>query len=262
MRIGRKIRWAVVILLAMIVLGGAALFGLASYRPGDYQPMNLSAEQQDEVVGRLVDHVVRDFGNHAGEGVPFTWTITAKQANAYLASMDAIAGLHGAHAPPMAALERAGFSGLAVAMHDGALTLMVQSDKYDKILSLDLSAEFNDRNELYVRLRGIRVGALPIPMWLVDDRIEQIRVRFRDQLAGPLEAGTTDIRAISVRGMGKVIRALLITLEGKPIRPELVWPVGAKHRVLVDQIHTADGQAALHMIPSPPSAPPPRPSRP
>jgi hypothetical protein len=255
MRPRRIIGWTVVALLAAAVLVAAGLLGLANRRPAAYRPVSLSPEDQDQVASRFVTHVANDFGNRAGSGESFDWTITAEQANYYLAALDAIAVLGGGAVQPSAELEKAGFAAPAVALDDGLLTLMVYSSRHDKVISLDVGFAFDAQGGLSVDIRHLRVGALPVPRWLVDEQARLVRQHLVKELEKAARPGQ-GLDDTPAAGLAKVLRALADALDGRCIRPELVWHVGARHRVLVDRITIAGGQATLHMVPVTAPAPP------
>ena len=141
MRIRRLIRRVGVFLCATALAGGV-LYALSIRIPSHYKPLRLSAQGRDDGMHRFVNYIGR-FCSQAGKGKKFTWTLTAAQANEYLASIDAIAALSGEQAYPSARMAEAGFEDPALAMRDGVLTVAVRSTRHNRILSLDLRFEFD-----------------------------------------------------------------------------------------------------------------------
>ena len=250
MRIRRVILWTALGAVVAAVVAAALIYGMICRVPAGYRPRYLTAEAQDEAMQQFVQHVV-DFGNDAGEGRPFTWSITADQANDYLGAIDAIASLRAEEAAHVAAqMERAGFTGPAVGMGNGVLTLMIRSTRHEKIISADVAFDFDDGGDLTARIAGVRVGAMPVPQGMLSEKLAEMRRWMQEQLAGAKDQPGR-VGPVRVRDLAGILRQVLEMMDGRYVRPELVWPLG-KHRVLVRRIEITPGRLTLHCSPAAP----------
>jgi len=249
MRIVRVILWALGGIFLAFVLAVAVIYAMACMAPSSYEPESYNDEQQKQALDDFVNRIL-DFGNQAGAGRPFTWTITAAQANAYLASLDAIASLVDEPAHPTAEMERAGFTGPAVAMREGVLTLMVHANRYDKVLSVDLAFDFDAQGDLTVRTVAMRVGRLPVPRGYLRDARQRMHLELARLLAEAERIEDALLGPVPVGRLASLLRHVLGALDGEYVRPEFLWPLG-KHRVLVEGVDIADGSLTLRVLPIP-----------
>ena len=232
--------------LALLALIG---YGMVSATPSQYRPARLTLEQQDQAMRAFINHIT-DFGDKAGAGRPFAWTITDRQANSYLAAMDAIASLpFDRRVEPSGRLARQGLAEPALAFNGGMITVMARSTRHDKVFSADLALEFDGQGRLTARVVAVRVGVMPIPRaW-----VQAALAGFRAQAA----AGLTDAGRLNDASLGPVpysrfaqfLGKVLDLLGGQPVRPEVVWPLG-RHRVLVERLESAGGQLIVHAVPA------------
>jgi hypothetical protein len=192
----------------VMLLVGLVLFVMICRVPQRYPRGPLTPEQQRQARDRLESHIL-EFGNKAGAGEPFAWTITAGQANAYLASLDAIAEPFDHPAYPSVEMERAGFAGPAVGMHDGVLTFMIRVIRYDKIFSVDMAFESDGQGSLTVRTLGMRVGALPVPQSLLAEVHERVRHHLAGQLAEVEKAEGGSIGQVPLRRFARLLRNIV-----------------------------------------------------
>lgn len=243
-----------------LVLLTALVLGLLNRDPADYRPLQLDPAGQD-IAMRAFFSRIQDFGNDAGAGKPFQWDMTDGQANSYLAGMDAVAAITDRPFRPLDVMRRHGFDDPAVAMHEGYLTLMVHAIAQDKVISVDLRPEYNGQGQLTMRVAGVRVGVVPVPEAAVEEGRQKLVGQLVGRLAHTDPGGEVKIGDVSVGKMAQVLSGVLDMLNGKYVRPELVWPLG-KHHVLVEKIELHEGSLKLHVTaaPRPPKAS--KPSRP
>lgn len=259
MRAGRIIRRSLLAGLVVVVLAVGVVFLLASRIPSSYRPARLSPAEQERLASawKVRDGRVRGFMglladfDDAGSGRPFAWTITQEEANLCLASVDGIASLGwGAPVFPMAELERAGFSEPAVAMRAGVLTLMVRSSTHGKILSVDVGFAFEKEGNLRMEIRAMRVGVMPVPKALFEDELQRLREDVQALLGDASAVGRgRHYGALSAEDVAKFMRVAVGMLDGKAVRPEIRWPLGADHRVLVKKVEINKERLTLHIEP-------------
>jgi hypothetical protein len=242
-------KWTFLVVTVLIVIAGAVLFGIASRTPSNYRPAHLTLEEQNEQATLLGNHIA-EFGNQAGAGGEFWWAITAEQANKYLASLDSIASLaYDKATTPSAEMAKLGMSDPAVAMKDGVVTVMVNYAKYKKILSADLVASFDKEGKLNFSVRQMRVGDMPLPDAVVSQHLDDARVKLMHKLSSTPDLTGAKIGPVPVEAFRGLAYKVVEMLGGKYVSPEVVWPVGAKHRVLIDQIVAQDGKLSIHSVP-------------
>lgn len=250
MRVIRIVLWALGVTAATALVGAAVIYAMACRIPPEYQYRPLTREQQKEAIDRLVaDHVFGSFGNKAGAGRPFTWTISARRANDYLASMDEIASQFNATTYPSVAMERAGFARPAVAMRPSVLTLMIHAKEHDKIFSVDLAFEFDSRGDLTARTLAMRIGVLPVPQFLLASVHRKVRRRLAEHLAEGEKLQDAHIGPVPVARFARLLGNVIGMLDGRYVHPELVWQ--GKHRVLADRVEITEGKLAVHFVPVP-----------
>ena len=236
--------------LAVIVAGGV-MYVLASVKPQRYAPQHLSPDQQAAAMEAFFAHTAYEdsFLDKIGRtpaGESFTWTITAEQANSYLASMDAIASF--AKRKPVHALarmERVGLVGPAVAMDDGVLTLMGKIRDYNKVISIDLAFDIDDAGEIAIEIHEIRVGVLPIPRRLVDEALAEARLELAEQLAKAQRGEPAVMGAVNMNDLAGLMKRIITMLDGRRVPAEITVKAGARHRTIIQQIEIDDGKLTL-----------------
>jgi len=254
MRAGRMVRRLLVYLLVAVVIAALVVFAMISYVPSSYRWRHRSPEEQKIARNAFVKHIGEGFGNRIGRarvGEVFTWTLTAEQANDYLASLDAIASLGSLDEDEpvyaLAAMERAGLADPAVAMDDGLLTVMAKVRKYGKVFSIDLALEFDDAGDLGIRIAGMRIGAMPVPQAILEDRVQQARSRLSAQLARAERAQDARLGAVDLSQLAGLMRESLSMLTGESVRPVLRYKLfGTTHRAQVRRIEIDEGKLTLH----------------
>ena len=266
MRVGRTIRRAAMIVLAMVILAAAVIFILINRIPSYYRPQHLSpAEQKLLAAGSVVRknsqreirglvRMVGDFSNAgAGSGKPFKWSITEEEANLCLASIDAIAsdtGNDGKAAYPMSELERAGFVAPAVAMRDGVLTLMVRSTEHEKILGADLAFVVDEQGDMQMEIRTMRMGSMPLPQMLIEERFQSLRNKLEDMLASGAAQAEGHIHGLARKDFARFMRAVVGMLDGEAVSPIIPWKLGADHLLRISQVEITPGRLTLHVEPA------------
>jgi len=247
MRLRRVVFWLGVSVAGVVVLVAGVLVLMVYHVPSAYRPAVLPGPRQEEGMRKLVNHISL-FGTLAGRGRPFAWTITAQQANEYLGSMDAIAALADEPGAVSAALERAGLAAPAVAMHEGVLTVMVRSRRHGVVLSVDLAFDIDAAGDLAVRVVAARIGALP----LSEETLAEHVGRARRRLGRLLEQARNDHKArlgpIRLHELTGLLGTLMEMIDGRRIRPEIVWPI-RNHRVRIRRVEITEGRLTLHVVP-------------
>ena len=251
MRLGRTIRRAALILVAVIAAGAAVLYLLVSRVPGGYGPVHLGADEKDKAMGQFRRRIM-DFNNDGQRNEAFTWSLTEEEINRYLEAADEIAVEQGAKpgAVPQA-LHKAGLSDLSVSLRDGALRLMARSTKYQKIISVRVSHRFDEAGKLYVGVEGLRVGLLPVPASFLREKVEAIRSALARSVRGG-KGKSSGPTGLSAQDADEVARHILAALDGQPINTEVTWRISARKRVRIERIEIADGKLTLHVVPVPP----------
>lgn len=210
-----------VIIVILIPLG--VLYYLAGLMPDDYRPVKLSQARKERVARRFVQHVVLDFRNSAQKLEPFTWRITQRQINEYLASMDQISAGRPGHANGEidAQMAQMGLGDPAVAIGDGELTLMIRSTRFGNVLSADIAADLTDDGKLRIALTGTRVGKLSVPSGTVLGPLKELRRQL--VLRRSRDRNGSDVA--SPEAVGGILAALIAAIDGKPIVPEETWTI-------------------------------------
>jgi hypothetical protein len=250
-------------LIALVVLLAATagtLYLLASAVPSRYRPTQLSTEQRHNVAFREFAPHTMEFGNNAQLNDPYTWTVTERKLNRYLASIDEIAAIRQGHKPGEIdrKLQEAGVSAPMIAFGNGELTVMVRTTKYNKIVSADISFRFVsvpeiDHRRLAIRLEAVRVGRLPIPKSAVRSVLEEFKSRLVARAAdnddGEEEVGGLSFEGVSSERAARLLQAVVAAIDEKPIDTEVVWPVNKKY-VRIDGIEIKDSRLTLHVTPT------------
>ena len=247
MRLRRAIFWLGVSVAGVVVLVAGVLVLMVYHVPSAYRPAVLPGPRQEEGMRKLVNHISL-FGTLAGRGRPFTWSITAEQANEYLGSMDAIAALADRPGAVSAALERAGLAGPAVAMREGILTVMVRSRRRGVVLSVDLAFDFDAAGDLAIRAVAARVGALPLSEETLAGRVGQVRRRLGRLLEQARKDRGARLGPVRLGELTGLLGALMKMIDGQRVRPEIVWPI-CKHRVRIRRVEITEGRLTLHVVP-------------
>jgi hypothetical protein len=232
----RVLVWTLVVLM---VLAGL-LYIQASRIPDNYRPARLTPDEARRTTRNFARDVAQGFGNKVKLVKPFEWSTTQETINRYLAAMDEIAftlpnGVkRGKIDEEMA---RLGLADPAVALEDGAITLMVRSTAYGKVLSAEISVELVEDNKLLFTLTATRIGKLPVPSSLLTDKIKTLS----EQMTGK-----------NADAISKTLAGLLAAIDGEPISPPDTWRIQGV-RVGIEAITIANGELKLKVRPIPPA---------
>ena len=252
MRAGKLAKWIGVGLAVGVVCAGLWCYVQGSRIPADYHPAELTAAERLLAAKGFYRKIVNEFGNGAQQNEPYEWSVDQQMLNGWLASMDEIAAQKIGIEPGAVhrSLERLGLSQPAVACHDGVLTLMVRSDRYSKILSVDLRFSFTADSNLRVQLSETRLGRLPLPGFLVRERLDSLAALLREQKPqGPVHIhGTGDPAGVSPEEVAAVLRTIIAGIDAEPIPTELTWPVNDK-RVRIENVRITEGWLRLDVAP-------------
>ena len=250
MRIRRIFGWSGVALLVALLVAAGVLYILSTCQPGRYKPAELDDQQRKRVAQEFVARrVIKDFGESAGQGQPFEWSISEDDLNNILASMDEIANQldpRGAQDKPVQhAMGRMSIYSPAASFQPGQISLMVYSEKYKRVLSADLGMHMTGDGKLKVSLDGSRVGQMPLPGSVVQEQLERLRQAL------PRKANQYEhvaARGLSPEDFALVIHQVLQAIDGQPFDPVLTWPDG-KRKVRIDSIEISDSMLKMHMTP-------------
>ena len=256
-----RVRRILIILLIVLVLTVALLYGLADRVPSDYRDaqhrvarlaeLNEQAERENrEAPRRHFLKIYGDFSKYGGAGKPFTFKVTSDEINLCLVSMDQIASLRSDRSVSATAqLAKAGFRGPLISLDDGVLTLMVKSTQYDKIISVDLKFVFDERGDMRMEILAIRVGVLPVPKAWLEGRLHQLRKRMQT-LLGQENGNNGDSPVAPTKDVARLLRAVVNMLDAQSVRPKITWrQKNARHLLLITDVVIDDGTLTLHFDP-------------
>jgi hypothetical protein len=96
---------------------------------------------------------------------------------------------------------------------------------------------------------------VPVPEAAVEEGRQKLVGQLVTRLSHTDPAGDVKIGSVSLGKMAQVLAGVLDMLNGKYVRPEVVWPLG-KHHVLVEKVELHEGSLTLHVTaaPRPPKA--------
>ena len=164
--------------------------------------------------------------------------------------MDEIASYYPTSRPirPSPILQRAGFTGPVVAMDDGILTLMAWSTKYNKVISVDVNFVFDRAGSVRMQIIALRIGLVPVPKSFLEKVVSHLRERICRLLKRFKEAQGNYEN--DVKGIVKLLQTLANMLDGKPVKTEIKWKLGAAKHIMIDAIEITDGVMKLHFSPT------------
>jgi len=254
MSVVKTLKWAAAVSVVGVLVVGVTLYMYASRIPENYLPAQLRQDEKKQVAHDFVNHLLA-FGNDAQHNRPYTWSVTAEQLNAYLASMDEIAtNLPGGEPGKVyEMMDSIGLAEPAVAMNDGVLIIMARLREYNKVLSADVSLTVTSKEKLRIRLEALRVGRLIIPDSYVGRWMEELKRTLSAGWSKSSNAGAKRPKAATFTGLSSddiasVLGVAVSAINEEPISPELTWPVNKK-RVRIEAIDIDDGRATLHVVP-------------
>lgn len=234
--------WTLLLLPVLIGLAVLATLALLKSVPGDYQPMSLSPSDQETVMRQFVKHTVEDFLNPAGAGGDFQWTLTEEQANAYLASMDAIASQAPRPVQPSKALAELNLSDPMIKIRQGRLTLMIFSTRYNRLLNVDFSPQVDAKGSFRLRVVTVRVGRMPLPRILWQDRLEEVRRRLLQQLSGA-QADTSQRSEQPIGRLAELLGGMVGAMNGQEVPARISL---SRRQVEVRSIEMVTGLLTVH----------------
>ncbi len=253
MRLGFLWKWIAPVVLIVAFGAAAFMYLLAGGVPARYQPVQLNQVERSQAARQFLGRI-QDLSNLAQNNVPFAWSISQEEINDALASIDQIAEKfqEGKAAEVQKAMESSGVSGLAVALDNGTMSLMLHSKDLDKIISVDIQFVFDEQRQLRVRWAGTRVGELPIPQSLARDQLTRLQETLGSRLgqarASSQPAGI-GLGIISADDIAGVVAGVIEAIDGKPLPTERTWPVNHK-RLRIEGIDVDKGKLTLHMQPA------------
>lgn len=139
-----------------------------------------------------------------------------------------------------------------VSLHNGILTFMVRSKEHNKVLSADVSFSFTTDKTLCVRLVGVRVGKLTLPISWGQSRLQEIKrlapMKSRLRANNNERLGGRGSSGLSSQDLALVLEAILSAIDEEPISTELTWPVNEKP-VQIEGVEISNGVLRLHVAP-------------
>lgn len=249
MRARRFIARLLVVSFVLLLVAAAFLYVLACRVPPNYKPVQLSRPDKDAAM-RQFRRRLMDFSNDGQTNVPFTWSVDQAALNAYLEAMDHIAEQAGAK--PGSAhrmMVKLALRDPAVALDDGAVTLMARSTKHEKIISIQLRLDLTPAGRLRVRLGGAKVGMVPVPSAVLRAQVERLKAALARSLAAEADAPDAGSVGVSSRAVGQLLGRVVAAIDGEPIDTEMSWKLTARKRVRIERIDIDDGKLTLHVVP-------------
>jgi len=257
MKLKRVLKYGVLAGIVVVLVSAGVLYLLAASVPREYRPAVLTpAERKAAAKDFINNRILKDFGNAAQKNESYRWSITQDQLNLALASTAEIADIlpRGRAEDVEQMLAKAGVEKPAVDLGAGRLTLMIKSSQMSKVLSVALSFSFTPAKRLLVRLRGARVGGLPIPKAVVRDRLTNLKraaMKWHgpdQRTTGGASEGEGGFFGPSSADFGAVLGAVVAAIDEQAISTELTWPVGKK-RVRIEGIRISPGLLTLDIMP-------------
>lgn len=255
MKLRKVIRWTILLIVLLTAVLAAAVYLLAAAIPPQYQPVQLDPDQRRDVATQKFLPRMADFSNGAQDVTPFDWSVTEKDLNLYLASMEEIRTLQFGRNPGQIerAMARAGIAEPAVRLHDGLLTVMARSTQYNKVISADIAFQFSQPGKVHMRLAGVRVGRLPVPEKYIHETLADLRRQLQARLEGKPSSSTAprdnheddDERDV----VTKLLKSMSQALNDEPVESEFRWPLN-KRWVRIDSVKIEDGTLTLHVTPT------------
>ncbi len=171
------LKWIVGLTMFGVLVFVGALYLLASRVPSGYRPEMLDSRQRVDVAKRFAKKTLEEFGNQAQSPEPFSMVFTEREINEYLASLDEIAAQapDGKPGEVTRLMGKAGISQPMISIRDEGFILMTRLEEHQKILSIDLDVDTDDQNRLCITLTGARLGELPVPLSMVEGRLDGLQ---------------------------------------------------------------------------------------
>lgn len=230
---------------AVLLLTGIG-FMLASMRPEDYRPYQLTKELRQRQVAKFVNKHALPFRNNFIKPDSFNHTITEDEMNLYLASLDEIAQQRpdaGSEKSAVRenesvhdAMDKNGLADPVVKFVDDKIRVMIRSKNHaDKIITLDIKMQLDDESKLKISLDGVKIGRLPVPKSVVEASLNLLRESLKDS------ENNTDFTS-----MENVIAKVFQALDDKPVETVLTL---SKRSKKISDIKIADGSLTIFYVP-------------
>lgn len=253
-RRGKNILWIAGGLGVPLLAAGIVLFALAAADPEIYQPVRLDPAQRAEAAKTFYETVMA-FSNGAQGAHPFRWSVSQRELNEFLASLDEI----NAFRPPRRgggdrrgelarAMREAGLSDPAVELDDGAMSLMVRGPA-GMVATVRVAFERDEPGELYVRVLEKRLGRLPLPEGFLTERMERLQHRLDRKLtAEGQEVSARPAPGDTAAAVGMALARVASAAGREPLPTEVVWPFNDKP-LRIDDVILRDDSLTLHVTP-------------
>lgn len=243
---GRAVTWIVLLLVILPLAAAGIIYLQASRVPEQYQPPELSQAQREQWVKDFANRLAK-FNEYAQNPEPFSWSINQDRVNNYLASMDEIVAVMPGRKPGEVnqAMARLGLAEPAVVLDDGAITVMIRSTEYNKVLSAKLDLQPVGDGQLKVSLAKTRIGRLPLPPDIAKDKLHGLKTA----LAGRLQPGQDEEKLEGPAHIAALLATILQAIDGPPISLKGTWD----GRVIkIRKITIDDGRLTLEIDRVPP----------
>ena len=231
-----------ILFFAVLLLVGVG-FMLASMRPADYHPYQLTKEIRQRQVAKFFNKHVAPFHNNYIKPEPFTHTLKQDEMNFYLASLDEIAlqrpnkkGKKMQTGGVYEAMDKNGLADPVVKFADQQLTIMIRSKQHaDKIITLKIVMDVDENGLLKISLDAVKVGRLPVPKSVVEESLAMLRDALKE-----------DDDDDEFGSMENVISKVFIALDGEPVKTEFKIRGQVKK---ISDIKIADGMLKISYMP-------------
>jgi hypothetical protein len=119
------------------------------------------------------------------------------------------------------------FSGGRLILQDDAVILAGQSAEFDTVVSADFAPSIDDQGKLLFPLEQVRAGRLPIPRFLISDRLQRLHALLAQQLRDCQRTANIDptLTANSSAVAAGWVRLLLCALDNQPDEAVIFIPV-------------------------------------
>lgn len=244
------VQYAVVGFLLLIALPLVVMYVAATMTPSDYQPLRerMSEADRKEVANRCISDYMTNFQSMTEDVKPFTWSLTEKELNLYVSSIDEIVwtGEAGVGGKARSQMENLGLTGWCVALTDEGIKVMVKSTRYDKVLSATLAFQSAPGNQMRVGIERVRMGKLALPKSVIVSALtklkEQLGKSRREGSAGKKHGG-----AKLTANLGAMLENVLqMAIDNKPQEAILT---GFVKPTRIEKVETAGGTLTFHFRP-------------
>ncbi|MCK5114285.1 MAG: hypothetical protein KAR11_05935 [Phycisphaerae bacterium] len=244
----------IVVVVLLLMVATAVILLLASCRPDAYQPYALTQAERKKVTDNNFTPKCAKLLSQLGNPDPFTHVITQDNLNLYLASLDEIAfwrlqsnNVGDESSELIDAMDKAGVAYPAVNMDDEVLTIMVRTEKINKVISIDLKFDVTDDGRVKVTMDGVRVGKMPVPKFIVTGVIDSMKERLAERAAERKDdKSDDDDNDVSLGDFDLLLPKILAAIDEEPFPTEIKF---RKARKQVTDVDIDDGELRIHFIP-------------